>query len=122
MLDYKQKRLLRSVIFSYPTLGVLLAIVALLSVSVFQRFTIEREMAGRREAAEAELELLKQRAAAIEAQVEYLEEERGLEAEIRGRFDVVKTGEEVVVILDDPKEETQELPPPSPPKPWYKFW
>jgi cell division protein FtsB len=122
MLDYKQKRVIRSVIFSYPTLGVLLAIVALLSVSVFQRFTIEREMAGRREAAEAELELLKQRAAAIEAQVEYLEEERGLEAEIRGRFDVVKTGEEVVVILDDPKEETQVPPPPPPPKPWYKFW
>lgn len=122
MLDYKQKRLVRQILFSYPTIGVLLAITIALSVSVFQRFTIEREMAARREAAEAELLELKQRAAAIEAQVEYLEDERGLEAEIRSRFDVVKTGEEVVVILDNTEPEVEPVAPPPPPKPWFKFW
>ena len=52
-----------------------------------------------------ELENLKLRAALLENKVEHLKNERGIEGELRSRFDVVKDGEQVVIILDDPKEE-----------------
>ena len=123
-MDFKRKRLVRNLIFSYLTIAVLGVLIVLLAMSVFERFTVEREMAVRRAEAEAELKALKLRAAALESQVEYLEDERGMEAEIRNRFDVVKEGEQVVIILDDGSEEAEERPDTVPveDRPWYKFW
>ena len=80
----------------------------LMAMSVFNRFTIERDMAARRATVEAELSELKDRQATLEAKVEYLREERGVEAEIRKHFDVAKEGEQVVVLLEDERQESDE--------------
>lgn len=124
MKDFKRKKLVKNVLFSYTTLLVLALFIVLMGKSVFERFTVEREMSIRRADAERELKELKQRAAALESQVEYLEDDRGMEAEIRSRFDVVKEGEQVVVILDDEKKEdaTETKPEIVEDEPWYKFW
>ncbi len=124
MLDFKRKRQIRNMVFSYVTVAVLGVLIFFMAMSVFERFTVEREMAERREEAEIELQALRQRAAALEAQVEYLEDERGMEAEIRDRFDVVKAGEQVVIILDDENaaEAKDTKPAVEPDEPWYKFW
>lgn len=124
MLDFKRKRRIRNIIFSYATIAVLLLLIVLMGRSVWERFTVEREMAARRHDAEQELQALKQRAAALESQVEYLEDERGVEAEIRNRFDVVKEGEQVVIILDDTEDEEFVETEIDIKKdvPWYKFW
>lgn len=124
MKDFKRKKLVKNILFSYATLCMLGVCTVLLGMSVFERFTVEREMSARRVEAERELQELKLRAAALESQVEYLEDDRGMEAEIRGRFDVVKEGEQVVIILDD---EVETLPPATQSavvedEPWYKFW
>lgn len=124
MKDFKRKKLVKNMLFSYATLGMLGVCTVLLGMSVFERFTVEREMSARRVEAEHELQELKLRAAALESQVEYLEDDRGMEAEIRGRFDVVKEGEQVVIILDD---EVETSPPATQSavvedEPWYKFW
>ena len=83
--------------------GIILLLIPIgfLAVSVYERFEKEREVAKKRELREAELDELKGRAAALESRVERLESDRGIEAEIRDRFDVVKEGEQVVVILDN---------------------
>jgi cell division protein FtsB len=124
MQDFKRKKMVKNILFSYATIFVLGIFIALMSMSVFERFTVEREMSMRRVEAEKELKELKLRAAALESQVEYLEDDRGMEAEIRGRFDVVKDGEQVVIILDD--EEVEKIEPVTGPvvedEPWYKFW
>jgi len=124
MHPFKRKRLIRSIIFSHATVAVLCVLVVLLSFSVFERFTVEREMEARRAAVEEELQELRLRAATLESEVEYLQDERGIEAEIRDRFDVVKEGEQVVIILDDAGTSSKPLlaPPPPPDEPWYKFW
>lgn len=124
MLDFKRKRRIRNIVFSYATIAVLLLLIVLMGRSVWERFTVEREMAARRQEAEQELQALKQRAAALESQVEYLEDERGVEAEIRNRFDVVKEGEQVVIILDDTEDEELVETEVDIKKdvPWYKFW
>lgn len=101
MFDFHEKRRLRTYLYSPVVVVVLLLLTAVLSVSVYERFTIEREMAERREAAEAELAELQARADALQEQVEHLNNERGIEEELRSRFDVAKEGEQVVVIIDD---------------------
>ncbi len=60
-------------------------------------------MAAKRDVRKEELETLKQRAGSLEAKVKHLQDERGIEEEIRGRFDVAKEGERVVIILEDEK-------------------
>lgn len=110
--------------FSYATLLLLVLVIVLMGRSVFERFSVEREMSMRRIEAERELKELKLRAAALESQVKYLEDDRGMEAEIRSRFDVVKEGEQVVIILDDEtnQEATETEVEIVEDRPWYKFW
>ena len=43
----------------------------------------------------------RERAAALESKVAYMESERGIEEEIRNRYDATKEGERVVVIMGD---------------------
>ena len=84
----------------------LLFVSFILVFSVYERYVIEREMAERRREAETELTELKKRKAELEAKVEYLGNEEGIEAEIRTHFDVAREGEQVVIIVDDTESET----------------
>ena len=121
---YKQKRWW-SVLQSPLVIVVLLVLVAVLAREVYERYTIEREMAGRRAEVEHRLSELKERRDGLKEKVEYLSHERGIEAEMRRNFDVVQEGEKVVIILEDENESKIEpLSPPPPPDdtPWYIFW
>lgn len=73
----------------------------LMMFSVYDRYTIERDMLARRTAVESELEALKDRKMSLEEKVTYLRDERGVEAEIRKHFDVAKDGEQVIVLVED---------------------
>ncbi len=80
-------------------------------------------MVARTKEAEMKLMELEARRAELETKVEYLSNERGIEAEMRRNFDVARPGEQVVIILDEekkteiePLEKTEEV------RPWYKFW
>ncbi len=124
MLDFHQKRRLKSIL-SHPAIRVLLVLVLLLiAYSAFIRFEIASEMKERREAAEAEVSELREQKLRLEKEVEYLSNDRGIEAEMRRQFDIALPGEEVVVILEDQAttepselgdEEDQNVP-------WYQFW
>ncbi len=103
MLDFHEKRKLKSFLYSWPVIGVLLFVSCAFSVSVYERYSIERTMAARREALAIELKELEQQAASLEASVERLKSDRGIEEEIRDRYQVSKKGEQIVVIVDDTK-------------------
>ena len=94
------KRTWTAVLYSRITLAILLAVSAFLALSVYERFSIEREMAERRRDVETELSELQKRKADLEEKVEYLSNEEGIEAEIRTHFDVAREGEQVVIIVD----------------------
>lgn len=83
---------------------------AILAISVYERFVIEREMAARRAAAEAELVSAQERKAVLEEKVEYLSAEHGVESEIRRHFDVARDGEQVVVLVGEPAVAPAEAP------------
>ena len=65
----------------------------------------------------------------LDQEVEALQDDFGVEAEIRRHFDVAKEGEQVVIIIDEqlhdvPIRQTPDiqLPPPPTTRPWYRFW
>jgi cell division protein FtsB len=123
MLQFYQKRTLRGWLHSPIMLGILGVIILFMVSVVYQRYTIEQEMVARREEAEAHLKELESRRADLEKKVEYLSNERGIEAEMRRNFDVARPGEQVVIILDEEKKpEIEPLQKTTEDKPWYKFW
>jgi len=125
MLQFYQKRSWVRVLQTWWFVGVLAIVCVLMTMVVFNRFQIEREMSLRRAEAEQHLANLQARKADIEDKVEYLGSERGMEAEMRRNFDVAQPGEQVVIILDpeNPEPNIEPLPPPpTDTPPWYIFW
>ncbi len=124
MFDFQQKRKLRSVFGSRVTQGVLLGAAILVLLSAYNRYLIALDMAERRTAVESEIHSLEARRESLEAEVKYLSNERGIEAEMRRQFDIAREGEQVVIILEDEikAEEGAGEASSTPPRPWYRFW
>ena len=125
MLEFYQKRSLRTVLHSPLALAIAIMICLGLARIVYDRYSIEQEMIGKRVEAEAKLHDLEVRKADLEKKVQYLSNDRGIEAEMRRNFDVARPGEQVVIILDkDTATTVDPLPKMSdePKSAWYEFW
>ncbi len=122
MASFGKKKKFTEYLYSRPSIALLLVVIIFLSIAVFQRFTVERQMALRKIEMETERQELFERKALLENRVDYLSGERGIEEEIRKHFDVAKEGEQVVIIVDKeiPQVEKETEEPEE--KPWYKFW
>lgn len=126
MFDFHQKRKIKAVLHSPYTQGTILTLALLVGWSAFVRYEIAMEMRDRRIAAEQTATALEARKADLELEVEYLSNERGIEAEMRRQFDVALEGEQVVVIVDNEAEgpmiEPLSTSSPAREKAWYQFW
>lgn len=133
MFDFHEKRKIRSIVYSKPVVAFLVVITIVLSFSVYHRYTVAEEMKHKLNVRENELHELEERATTLESKVQYLRDERGIEEELRNRFDVVKEGEQVIILVDEPEraDEKQELLPSSDEIPstesdsffaQFKFW
>jgi cell division protein FtsB len=100
MFDFYEKRKLRGIIFSRPVAVFLFLLALVLLWSAYGRFVAEQETRTKRLGKATELSTLKERAAAIEAKVNHLESNQGVERALREEFDVAKQGEEVIVVVD----------------------
>ncbi len=107
MFDFHEKRKIRRIVYSKVFIGAIFLFALLMGKSVYERFTIEREMALKLEERMKELHTLEERAALLESKVEHLKNDRGIEEELRTRFDVAKEGEQVVIIVEKPDEKEQ---------------
>jgi cell division protein FtsB len=124
MFDFYQKRKLRTVFTSPVTRVVLFILAIFISWSAFERYQIAKDMEHRREQVEAEVAKLKAQKETLSAEVEYLQDERGIEAEMRRQFDVALEGEQVVVIVEpEPAEiNASSTPYKEEDQAWYEFW
>ncbi len=127
MFDFHQKRKLRAVINSPITQGALLLLVCLVAWSAYVRYDIAMEMRDRRIQAEQAAATLEARKDELQERVDYLSNERGIEAEMRRQFDVALEGEQVVVIVEEEDDGPEVLPlstttSESTEKRWYQFW
>ena len=121
MFDFHEKRKLRRLIYSKVTIGIILLLCFLATTSVFKRLVVEREMAARRSVTEAELTTLEIQAATLKEQVAKLQDDRGLEAEMRNRFDVTKSGEQLIVIVEEDVPNTALPEAETEPEEWTLF-
>lgn len=114
MFDFHEKRKIRTILYSRPVVFVIMIVTILLSFSVYNRYSVAKDMEQKLEAKKQELRELEERARHIESKVEYLADERGVEEELRNRFDAIREGEQVVILLDDKgdgKKEIEEIGP-----------
>lgn len=122
MPRFGSKKKLTDYLYSRVVIIFLIVIVALLAISVYERYEVEQQMAARRIDVEEELQVRTQRKEDLEAKVKYLEGDRGIEEEIRKHFDVAKEGEQVIILLGDDEEVIEEKTELVKEKKWYQFW
>jgi len=108
MLDFYEKRKLKQLLYSKVTLVVLLLVAVALIASVWGVYQKERETRIKRAGRAEELKELEGRAASLESEIDRLSTKRGIEEEIRGKFEVAKEGEEVIVIVDAPEDKSEQ--------------
>lgn len=110
----------KRIFYSRLTL-VLLAVVLVFMISgtwgVYQKASLAREQ---KERLEQELVELEKRRADLEAKLNALTTERGIEEEIRERYSVAKKGESVVVIVDSPEGDAENTHEQSRISAWWK--
>jgi hypothetical protein len=108
MFDFHEKRKIRRVIYSKVFIAAVFIATIFLGMSVYERYSMEREMAAKLDDRARELRVLEERALLLESKVEHLKNERGIEEELRTRFDVAREGEQVVIIIDDAEQKKAE--------------
>ncbi len=122
MAGFGKKKTITEYLYSKVAVVILLVVVLFLSVSVFERYQVERQMAERKDEALEHKEELIVRKKMLEEKVEYLGAERGVEAEIRTNFDVAKEGEQVIILVGDTAKKETIATTTKEIQPWYVFW
>jgi cell division protein FtsB len=110
MFDFHEKRKIRHVMYSTPVISALFLLALCIGYIAYHRYIVAEEMQAKLDERRELLSELKQRAALLESKVEYLKDERGIEEEIRNRFDVAKEGEQVVVLVQNKDDESTSSP------------
>jgi cell division protein FtsB len=101
MLDFQQKRKIRALSYNKVTLIILFLLVLIFAHStfvVYQKKEISEDM---KNISLQNVEDLRSRNNELQSQIERLETNVGIEEEIRLKFNVVKEGESVVVVVED---------------------
>jgi len=101
MIDFKQKRNIRKIVYS-PIVMIFLLIILIILLrglwSVNKKAILSRENL---EKEKIELQKIIEREKDLNSSIEYLKTDMGIESEIRSKFRAVKSGEKLAVIIDD---------------------
>jgi len=100
MLEFRQKRKVRRLIYSPITIIVLLVVVIVLAKATWNVHVKEAESRTYLDEAQAQLDTVSASQSALSAQVARLKTPEGVETNIRSQFLVAKSGEQVAVIVD----------------------
>lgn len=87
---------------------ILLVLVGLGCMSVVRAFAKEREAAKLKNEYARELQEMDKKQTELLNQIETLSTPRGIEGEIRNRYRMAKPGEQLVVVVDNGKEDQQQ--------------
>lgn len=111
MFEFYEKRKVKRLLYTWPVVVFLCIPVGYLVSVAWSAYAKERETSANTIAATTELEKLKLREVALQTELERLSTERGIEEEIREKFEVGKPGEHAIVIVDKDQEKGHDLPP-----------
>ncbi len=102
MINLQERRYRRHILQS-PFLAVfLLVITLLLTKSVYSIYKKNQVANINRMESQRKLDLLVEKEKRLQAEIAKLKTTRGIEEELRSKFQVTKEGEEVLVVVDDP--------------------
>ena len=100
MTQNQSKNSLNKIIYSKVMVTVLLIFLVLLSYSVFSLYKKRNEALTKARAAQTELSRAKAKQEQIDSSLDKLSTPEGIEDAIRDKFQVVKDGEELIVVTD----------------------
>ncbi len=106
MLDFQQKRKVRSVMYNRITLGVLFVVVLFVLHSTWSVYQKKRESEKIKNITLAHVEELRARDQELVTKLERLDSEVGVEEEIRSKYNVAKVGENIVVVVPEKNSTT----------------
>lgn len=100
MLEFREKRKLKQILYSKLTLVVLFIIVLYLASTVLSVYQKEKSTRVAKERQEREYEELSERESVLRIEIERLSSNRGIEEEIRSKFEVGREGERIIIITN----------------------
>lgn len=105
-IAHKKKSWTRS-----PLLAVFLVLALFWGMFVVYRMYVKnREAVALRNQFQSELDALNQKQAELSGKITNLSTDRGLEAEVRNRYRVIRPGEQLVIVVDDAAKNPENQP------------
>lgn len=120
MVKLSRKSRFKQLLYSPLSIGLLLIPIVLLGNAAWNARQTALNTEANLAAVSSELTDLQVREEALTTELDRLDTERGMEEEIRRKFELGKEGEELVIIVED-KNKTEPEPQPEQ-KPWWKWW
>lgn len=105
MFDFHEKRKIRNFFYNKTSISVLFLLTIVLAHSVYNLYDVSREVKQKLNIRNTELFELESRAQVLQAKVNQITDGRGIEEELRNRFDVARADEQVVILIKDKKKE-----------------
>ncbi|MCC7004308.1 hypothetical protein IT397_00065 [Candidatus Nomurabacteria bacterium] len=99
-MNFEAKNRIKKLLYSKFTLVLLFILLMYLFQSTYDIYVKSVESKNNKNMAEKELEDLKLRQETVSSGIESLNTNIGLEEEVRGKFDVVKENENMLIIVD----------------------
>lgn len=101
MREFQKKHKFKRRLYSLPVLLVLLLLLFAVFNGAYNMYDKYSRNSAELDQALEEAERMRERKEELTEELAYLETRKGVEEEIRNKYDVVKEGEKVVVIIDD---------------------
>lgn len=101
MQNFQDKRTRRRLIYSQATILILFFLIVLLSHAVWGIYKKKQLTQSTKATVDRELAFLLARKQSLESDLERLESTRGIESELRSKFQIARPHEEVIVVIDE---------------------
>jgi len=122
MFGFHEKRKFKSILYSKAFLVFMCIPIGFMSYAAYNAYERERETSMLRQELANELVALEKRSGELEKNIENLEDPRGIETELRSRYDVGWEGEEVIILVEEESAtQTLSILPESKPNIWHRF-
>lgn len=108
MLEFQKKKKIKNIMYSRFVLVIILIILFFFVKTTWDFYQKKVESQKRKEMVETELLNLENRKENLEKKINSLNSSVGVEQELRERFDLVKEGEQTILIGDDKKSTTSD--------------
>lgn len=111
MLDFQQKRKIRSVAYNRVTLVILFLLILVMAHSTWDVYKKKQTSEEMKNVSLQNVETLRSQSEDLTSKIEKLKTTTGIEEEIRSKFNVIKDKENMVVVVEDENSTTSATTP-----------